>query len=581
MIRKFRFFIITAISVSLMSAAACSGGLSKSESKTAYKEPLVIDVFVSTSNYQGIQSGWFGKIVKDKFNMELNIIAPNVSTGGSTLLEMRSASGNLGDLIICSAENGELQSLVDEDLIIDMRDYIEDKPIMQYQTAISLLNDKMSQSGIFAIPTEISTLPATTSSEGPELTFGPYLRWDIYSSIGYPQMSTLEDLLPVLKDMQTAMPNTPSGNPTYAFSFFNDWDDNMMNAAKQPACFYGYDEIGFVLAKADGSDYQNILDPDSLYMRILKFYFDANQMGLVDPDSYVQSYEDVFEKYRDGSILYCPWPWAAQSAFNTIEHKENGQGYMLAPIDDLLIFSNGCNPQGNQKTVIAIGSDAKDPERLADFIDWIYSPEGIQIVAAAPSNGAAGPKGLTWDMSEDGPYLTEFGIQALLGGGAKMPDEWGGLTWEDGFSQLNLRPVSQSDLDPDGYPYYYNQWDSVLDMEDSLLDVDWKSYMGADSSHQYLEQHNQIIVAPGSSYVAPAMSSELTTIRNLCKEVIVDYSWQMVFAKDEATFYDLMNQLQKKTKALGYSAVYEEDLKNAKDQDEARKAAVSLGSTSN
>ena len=118
-------------------------------------------------------------------------------------------------------------------------------------------------------------------------------------------------------------------------------------------------------------------------------------------------------------------------------------------------------------------------------------------------------------------------------------------------------------------------------MEDSLLDVDWKSYMGADSSHQYLEQHNQIIFAPGSSYVAPAMSSELTTIRNLCKEVIVDYSWQMVFAKDETTFYNLMNQLQQKAEALGYSSVYEEDLKNAKDQDAARKEAVSLGSTTN
>ncbi len=47
----------------------------------------------------------------------------------------------------------------------------------------------------------------------------------------------------------------------------------MMNAGKQLVTYYGYDESGFVLAKADGSDYQSILDSDSEYIRALKFYF--------------------------------------------------------------------------------------------------------------------------------------------------------------------------------------------------------------------------------------------------------------------------------------------------------------------
>ena len=93
--------------------------------------------------------------------------------------------------------------------------------------------------------------------------------------------------------MQELYPETEDGTPTYAFSFFKDWDGNMMNAAKQPCCFYGYDEFGFVLAKADGSDYQDLTQPDSIYTRVLKFYFDANQLGLVDPDSATQNYDSV------------------------------------------------------------------------------------------------------------------------------------------------------------------------------------------------------------------------------------------------------------------------------------------------
>ena len=85
---------------------SCAPG--KKEEECPYEDFIVVDVFDSLANVQGIQSGWFAKIVKDKFNMELNIIAPNVSGGGDTLFEVRSAAGNLGDLIICPAENGAL-----------------------------------------------------------------------------------------------------------------------------------------------------------------------------------------------------------------------------------------------------------------------------------------------------------------------------------------------------------------------------------------------------------------------------------------------------------------------------------------
>ena len=62
----------------------------------------------------------FAKIVKDKFNMELNIIAPNVAGGGDTLFDTRSTAGNLGDLVIVGMGNGRLQKLVKSNLITDM-----------------------------------------------------------------------------------------------------------------------------------------------------------------------------------------------------------------------------------------------------------------------------------------------------------------------------------------------------------------------------------------------------------------------------------------------------------------------------
>ena len=45
------------------------GGAGKEE------ELLTIDMFCAPANYQGVQTGWFGKAIKDACNVEVNIIA--------------------------------------------------------------------------------------------------------------------------------------------------------------------------------------------------------------------------------------------------------------------------------------------------------------------------------------------------------------------------------------------------------------------------------------------------------------------------------------------------------------------------
>lgn len=55
----------------LFSVAACGGDSGASDAPDD-GSLMKVDVFSSTANYQGVQKGWFAKIVKDKFNMELN-----------------------------------------------------------------------------------------------------------------------------------------------------------------------------------------------------------------------------------------------------------------------------------------------------------------------------------------------------------------------------------------------------------------------------------------------------------------------------------------------------------------------------
>lgn len=567
--KKWKCIVVLTVVFSLL-VTGCGGSFEKQKEKCPYKEFIVVDVFDGLANYQGIQSGWFAKLVKDKFNMELNIIAPNVAGGGDTLFEVRSAAGNLGDLIICNGDNGTLQNLITAGLIQDMEPYIKNQKIMRFETAIREMNKNFADTGIYAIPTELSENAPLVPSEILEPTYGPYLRWDLYKELGYPEMKTLEDMLPVLKKMQELYPVNEKGEKTYGISFFRDWDENLMNAVKQPCCFYGYDEFGFVLVRADGQEFQSILDTDSMYMRVLKWYFDANRLGLLDPESATQNYESFTEKYKEGQILYSPWPWASQTYFNTAENTAQGKGYMMADIADMQIYSYGCSPAGNHKSVVAIGSQAKDPQRIADFINWMYSSEGIRSIGVGNMSGTAGPEGLCWEYGKDGPELTEFGKKALMQEGIEVPKEWGSGSWEDGFCELNFLPVTRCEKDERGYSYQYQAWDSVRKMEETALEKDWKNQMGADTTLDYLMENKKLAVSPGCGYSTPPETSEQAAIRRQCRAVILKYSGEMIFAKNEEEFYRLRDEMQAEAISMGYETILELDIKNAGEKESIR-----------
>lgn len=545
----------------------------KISNSTNYEEFISVDIFCSQANYQGLQSGWFGDMVKEKFNMEINIIAPNVSGGGDTLFQTRYAAGNLGDIVMIDAENGRLEDAVSAGLLLDMSTYDNLMPnALQYTDAISRMQNAIGTDGIYCIPSDVSLYSATDPGESIEPTFGPYLRWDLYTQVGSPQIETLEDLLPVLKSMQDLEPETETGEKTYAFSLFKNWDENMMMMAKQPACLYGYDEVGFALSSADGSSVQSIIDADSFYVRSLHFFYTANQMGLLDPESPTQNWDAVWSKCKNGELLFSFWPWLGQDSYNTADHMAEGKGFMIAPIDDMKILSFGATPTG-KNYVVGIGSQAKDPERMAAFIDWLYSPEGI-MYTTTETGRTCGPEGLTWEMVDGRPELTEFGIEAMLKGGADLPEEWGGGTWIGGVSQLNFTTVLGKDINPEnGYPYDFRMWDSYLEFKSAPLHDSWSEEMNANSTFDYLKKNDQYVVAPGTDYIAPSEPNEINLLRSQCKEIIIDLSWEMVFASSEEEFQSLLSEMQQSVIDLGYEEVLAWDLEIVENLNIAREKA--------
>ncbi|WP_058302561.1 extracellular solute-binding protein [Gorillibacterium timonense] len=554
--------------VMMTSLAACSTNKSNDASPSASgtngseapspRPEITLDVFSLTSNFSGDQPGWFAKVVKDKFNIKLNIISPQLE-GADAKFSAQMASGNLGDIVIFGGADQKWQDAIKAGMLLDWtKDSLLDnygKNMLKYAPKAIEKNKVNYGSGTSVYGIGIDVGPDQAGpSEAKELNAHPNLRWDLYQKIGSPEIKTMEDYLPVLKKMQEAQPKSDSGRPTYAFSLWGDWDGNMMMHTKAWAILHGYEETdgfnpgGFTLISADKDEVQGILDDNGLYLRALKFYFNANQMGLMDPDSLTQKFEDASNKMKDGQVLFSMFSWQ-DDVYSTPERLAEGKGFQLVPFKEERNFSNGFNPYGADR-FWSIGSKTKSPERVMEFIDWLYSPEGYMT-----SN--YGLPGMVYELKDGKPVLTELGEKALPANDTPIPDEFGGGNWKDGRSQLT-NTFKFTSVNPEtGEPYDYQLWSSQLAKPSNKVDESWTKAMNATSPKDYLEKNNMLAVQKAIfTGTAPATyPDDLEQKRGQVATVIKEYSWKMIFAKNEAEFDKLKKELVDKAKGLGYEDV--------------------------
>ena len=150
----------------------------------------------------------------------------------------------------------------------------------------------------------------------------------------------------------------------------------------------------------------------------------------------------------------------------------------------------------------------------------------------------------------------------------QVPDEWGGGTWKDGVSALNVKTVGVVDCDEStGMCYNYQRWADYQKRTATALQEDWSAHNdGALSSIEYMKDNNLLLVLPGTNYATPEYTTDISTIKEQCKQVIVAESWKMIFAKDGAEFDATLAEMQKLVNGLGYDQVLEVDLNNAADK---------------
>lgn len=542
---------------------APEGGESQAAPEVSHDQELTLEVYDVASNYQGLQTGWYGKILKDKFNIVLNIIAPQVSGDGEALYQTRTAAGNLGDIVLL--DNADMLECIDVGLIADITGDIKNYPnLMRYWEQIEKFNKGMGD-GIWAIPTEMNTNgPTAYMSE--TVSSMPRIPWDFYSELGKPDLDNLDDLLDVLADMQEAHPVNEAGDKAYGMTLWKDWDSTSIENVNQLTKWYGQEVNGSVLIGADNS-ITPLTDKDGAYYKMLKFFFKANQLGIIDPDSATQDWNTACDKMRQ-KRTYLIWNNWMQGFTNSPETGEEGANYMGMPLGDMKVFQTSDYYYGSGRA-FGIGSRVSEENklRILEFLDWLASPEGLTIQHV-------GTEGIIYTVNEDGKYtLTEDGYNRFTSE-VMIPEDQGGGNWTDGNNQVNQWIVASIEINPNtGETYVQDLWSSYLEKNNTRTTKEWRELYGAQNEVEYLKNNGMMNPVPSINMSLAIDTTDIGLIRSQCKTIVCDTSWKAIFAADEAAFDALWDDMCKQLDGFGWQDLVAFDTEKYQPIIEARKAA--------
>ncbi len=514
------------------------------------EDPITLTVFSELANYSGEMQGWFAKIMLDKFNVKINLVA-----AGEGVYETRMEDGDLGDIVVWGSDGKNYQQAVEAGLLFDWEEdnilaeygpyIVENMPYaLEKNKEISAIKDENGNviSGgdtIYGFGHNVAS-----SAENHEAFFYTWdIRWDLYQQLGHPEVKNLDDLIVLFEQMKEICPTDDSGNPTYAMSLWPDWDGNMVMYVKSMAtAYYGYDEMGLGHYNPTNGEFYYAMDNDSPYLEMLKFFNTLYRKGLLDPDSMTQKYDQMIEKVQNGGAFFSIFNYAGSAGYNSEDHiAANKIMRSLVPTEAHPI-AYGMDIYGGNR-VWSIGAKTQYPELCMEIINYLCTPEG-RLTAEY------GPRGLCWDYDENSKtYFTDFGKTCVTDRTTMMPEEWGGATFNDGAFQINNTTWSLNDVNPEtGEKYDKEFWASYQSAEGlNDADKDWREFTGCTTVEEYME-NTDYVVDIATTWAEGKRSAELDVIWNQVKECIVEYSWKAIYAETEADYDKFVKEMQGKVR---------------------------------
>ena len=534
---------ITALLLAVLMVCGMFAGCGGSGSSD---DTITLTVFSELANYSGEQVGWIAKILKEKFNVVLNIIP---STDG--VYETRMESGSLGDIVVWGSdgenytralEAGLLYDWNEDDLLQEYGPYIYENMQAALEKNADLTETVTGERTVYGFGHNV----AGSNGDHESFFYTWDIRWDLYKELGYPEINDMDDLVQVLADMKAICPTDDNGNETYGVSLWPDWDGDMVMYVKAFAtAYYGYDEHGLGLYDSETGTFHDALEENGPYLSALKFFNKLYQNDLVDPNSMTQTYENMYEKVQAGGVFFSIFNYSGSLGYNSDAHKsENKMMCSLVPNEASPIVYAMSDTGSNR--IWSIGSNTEYPEKCMEIINWLCTPEGVMTYFY-------GPKDLCWYYDDEGyTHWTDFGKEVYFKRDTLMTGDYEGTgDFNSGCLQINNTTWSLDATNPDsnGERFNYQYWKSYQADAACETEQDWRDYFNVSSVEEYMETTDYTVC---KTYSTSSKDDDFKTTWSGVTDIIVTYSWRAIYASSDEEFDSIVAKMIQQANAYGY-----------------------------
>lgn len=366
---------------------------------------------------EGYQNDPVTKELEAKTNTHLNIHC----TEDDAIFAAMLATGDLPDMMV--VDPLRYGHLIEAGYLLPLNDLLESDgtDILVWTDMIASAKKRFADAdgNLYGIEGYIKD-PEQISVNG--YPYGLTLRWDYYAEMGYPEVKTYDDLLQVMSDMVAKYPTNAEGEKRYGMSMFSDWgwltffgvlgvDIATLEGVPTVSIRSCVAEAGgFIQYWLDTEEITDIIsDENSSSWKAIDFLNKAYKMDLLDPDSWINTYDAVNQKCTADRILFDIWNWNYGGINNALRVEESadenvsaGKGYMplLSTSGQQYVFTGQVQHglTGFSQRVFVITTSCKNPEAAMRFYNYLYTYEGSRLIHA-------GVEGTHYIKQEDGTYL--------------------------------------------------------------------------------------------------------------------------------------------------------------------------------
>lgn len=513
------------------------------------KEPITLSFWsaaMGSSPPRGIQDDPVAKQIEKELGIKIDMETKPTDEKLAALL----ATNDLKDIMVVNKKYTEQM----KDLVLDMGPLIEQYgPDIKKNVPAEVLDSFKKTYGDGQLKFLGVNIKVAAAQPEP-LWGGVYLRWDYYKELGYPAINNSDDYLNVVAEMIKKHPTNEDGKKYYGFSIWLDWGQGYQTlnfgVANQGATYTYGGPANVLQTDVDTFETTNMyLNENSGFWHDVRFWNRANQMGLLDPDSFTQKFDQAALKYNSGQVLASVIGGMIGGSNKHLQSKEIYDKGWFGPLPMPSRQYHNFNFKFGNSNVLAISKDAKDPKRAMELINWLHSVHGAMTV----TNGI---EGVDW-VQENGKYK----YTDVYNTNIKDPDavlKYGYRKYLNNLG-LDMNALIPGTQDPVNIALSREVQIAELEKPENAVAKEAVQYYGVELPADVMPPGQQYVdssVYELSGFMPTAEPDDIKQISDKINNYLGQAVPKIILAKDDATFATEKQKMMDELVSLGVEKVY-------------------------